>query len=104
MPACPEVAARRLESNDPPQLIDVRTPREHESQHIAGSINIPLNQLAERAHELSRSRPAIVHCAGGYRSAIAASVLQQLGFASVGEFAGGVTAWETSALPLSRSQ
>ena len=98
----PEVAARRLESNDPPQLVDVRTPREHETKHIAGSLNIPLNHLAERAHELSRSRPLIVHCAGGYRSAIATSVLQQLGHTSVGELAGGVAAWETAGLALFR--
>jgi hydroxyacylglutathione hydrolase len=99
----PEVAARRLESNNPPQLVDVRTPREHETKHIAGSLNIPLNHLAERAHELSRSRPLIVHCAGGYRSAIAASVLQQLGHTSVGELAGGVAAWETAGLSLRRA-
>ena len=54
----PEVAARRLESNDPPQLVDVRTPREHETKHIAGSLNLPLNHLAERAHELSRCAAA----------------------------------------------
>jgi rhodanese-related sulfurtransferase len=94
----PEVAARRLAANDAPQLVDVRTPREHEAKHIAGSLNIPLNHLAERAHELSTSRPLIVHCAGGYRSAIAASLLQQLGHTSIGELAGGVTAWETAEL------
>ena len=41
-----------------------------------------------------------VHCAGGYRSSIAASLLQRHGFAQVGEIAGGIAAWETAKLPL----
>jgi rhodanese-related sulfurtransferase len=42
----------------------------------------------------------LVHCAGGYRSSIAASVLQRLGFARVSEMAGGLAAWEAAQLPV----
>ena len=66
----------------------------------AGSVGIPLNQLAERAKELPKDRPLIVYCAGGYRSSIAASLLQQQGFTQVSEIAGGLAAWETAKLPI----
>jgi len=42
----------------------------------------------------------LVYCAGGYRSSIAASLLQRDGFASVGEIAGGIAAWESAKLPV----
>ena len=44
----PVLAAERLASNEPPQIVDVRAPREYEAKHIAGSLNVPLNHLAER--------------------------------------------------------
>jgi rhodanese-related sulfurtransferase len=45
-----------------------------------------------------------VYCAGGYRSSIAASLLQQLGFTKVSEIAGGIAAWETAQLPLDHAE
>jgi len=96
----PAVAAERLRSKDPPQLVDVRTAREYAEKHIDGSLSIPLNHLAERARELARERPLLIHCAGGYRSSIAASLLRQQGFGRVAELAGGVAAWEAAGLPL----
>jgi hydroxyacylglutathione hydrolase len=70
---------------------------------VAGSVNIPLNRLAERAGELPDDRPLIVYCAGGYRSSIAASLLQQRGFTSVSEIAGGLAGWEAAQLPVAHS-
>jgi len=96
----PTVAAERLASQEPPQLVDVRTPREYEAKHIDGSLGIPLNHLAERLSELPANRPLIVYCAGGYRSSIAASLVRQHGFEQVSELAGGVAAWESAGLPL----
>ena len=61
---------------------------------------MPLNHLTERATELPTDRALLVHCAGGYRSSIAASLLQQRGFGGVSELAGGVAAWEAAGLPL----
>ena len=80
--------------------VDVRTPGERAQKRIAGSVSIPLNHLAERAGELPTDRPLLVYCAGGYRSSIAASLLQQRGFTQVSEIAGGIAAWETARLPL----
>ncbi len=93
-------AAELLVSAEPPLLIDVRAPREREQKFIEGSLSIPLNHLAERAPELPRDRPLIVYCAGGYRSSIAASILQRAEFAPVAEIAGGLAAWDAAKLPL----
>ena len=79
--------------------VDVRTPGERAQKSVAGSVSMPLNHLAERAHELPKDRPLLVYCAGGYRSSIAASLLQQQGFTQVSEIAGGFAAWETAKLP-----
>jgi hydroxyacylglutathione hydrolase len=88
----------------PPLVIDVRAPRERQQKRIAGSVAIPLNHLAERLPELPRDRPLIVHCAGGYRSSIAASLLARHGFGAVSEIAGGITAWEAAGLPMERAE
>jgi rhodanese-related sulfurtransferase/glyoxylase-like metal-dependent hydrolase (beta-lactamase superfamily II) len=96
-----QFAAEILSASDPPVVIDVRTPREREQKHIEGSLSIPLNNLLERAHELPRNRALLLHCAGGYRSSIAASLLKKEGFKQVSEIAGGMAAWEAAKLQVS---
>ena len=81
-------------------VLDVRTPREREQKRIAGSLAMPLNHLAERLAEVPPDRPLLVYCAGGYRSSIAASLLQHHGFSQVSELAGGLAAWEAATLPV----
>jgi hydroxyacylglutathione hydrolase len=88
----------------PPVLIDVRTPREHGQKRIAGSMSIPLNHLREKLEELPKDRPLLVYCAGGYRSSIAASLLQTNGFPLVSEIAGGLAGWEAAKLPVQTGQ
>jgi hydroxyacylglutathione hydrolase len=94
------LAAERLASDDPPILVDVRDSREHHAKRIAGSLNIPLNHLVEGVQKLPDGRPLLLHCAGGYRSSIAASLLQQRRTGDVSEIAGGLAAWESAGLPL----
>ena len=98
------LSAEILSSAEPPQLLDVRTPRERGQKYIEGSLSIPLNHLCERVRELPSSRPLLVYCAGGYRSSIAASLLQQRGFTRVSEIAGGIAAWEAAKLPVQTAQ
>ncbi len=98
----PPLAAERLATRET-LAVDVRTPGERDQKFVAGSVSIPLNHLIERLPELPGDRPLIVYCAGGYRSSIAASLLQQHGFARVSEIAGGITAWETAKLPVEPS-
>ncbi|HWF39376.1 MAG TPA: MBL fold metallo-hydrolase [Candidatus Acidoferrales bacterium] len=93
-------AAERLSSPEPPLVVDVRAPRERAQKCIAGSVAMPLNHLAQEFDKLPKNRPLLVYCAGGYRSSIAASLLQRGGFASVGEIAGGIAAWESAKLPV----
>jgi rhodanese-related sulfurtransferase len=97
-------AAELLSSSQPPVVIDVRTPREREQKQIDGSLSIPLNHLSERAEELPKNRALLVHCAGGYRSSIAASILKKSGFDQVSEIAGGMAAWEAAKLPVNGIQ
>lgn len=78
----------------PPLVLDVRAPKERETGSLRDSVHIPLNRLADRLDELPRDRRLIVHCAGGYRSAIAVSLLKQAGFENVADLAGGYAAWE----------
>lgn len=94
------LAAERLAGPDPPLAIDVRAPSEREEKHLAGSVSVPLNHLSARLAELPADRPLLVFCAGGYRSSIAASLLQQHGFSAVSEIAGGIAAWEAARLPI----
>ena len=85
---------------DPPLVLDIRAPREWTAKHIAGSVNIPLNHLQERIAEIPRDRRLAIHCAGGYRSSIAASILHQHGITNLIEMAGGLAAWEAAKLPV----
>jgi len=92
--------AEELASADPPLVLDIRTPREWAAKHIQGSVNIPLNHLNERIAEVPRDRRIAVHCAGGYRSSIAASLLHQYAITNLVEMAGGLAAWESARLPV----
>jgi hydroxyacylglutathione hydrolase len=99
----PQTAADRLTGPTPPLVIDVRTPRERAEKTIDGTTHHPLNTLPTSLSGVTHDRPIVVFCAGGYRSSIAASVLQRDGFANVSELAGGIAAWEAAGLPLSGS-
>jgi hydroxyacylglutathione hydrolase len=92
--------AEQLAGPDPPWLLDVRNPREWATKHIGGSMNVPLNHLQERIAEIPRDRRIAVHCAGGYRSSIAVSILHQHGITNLIEMAGGFAAWEAARLPV----
>jgi rhodanese-related sulfurtransferase len=91
-------AAELLSSPDPPLAIDVRAPREREREYIAGSLSLPLNHLVEKSETLPKGRPLLVYCAGGYRSSIAASLLERNGFDCVSEIAGGLAGWKAAGL------
>ena len=94
------MVAEELASADPPLLLDIRNPREWATRHIDGSVNIPLNHLQERIAEIPRDRRIAVQCAGGYRSSIAAGILNQYGITHLIEMAGGLAAWEAAQLPV----
>jgi rhodanese-related sulfurtransferase len=97
-------AAELLSSAEPPLAVDVRSPRERAQKQIAGSLSFPLNRLSENLRDLPKERALLVFCAGGYRSSIAASLLQRAGFTQVNEISGGIAAWEAASLPIQAAQ
>lgn len=69
-----------LQRDDGVTLLDVRTPGEYANGHIAGAVNIPLDELRERVGELNQEKPVYVNCFSGLRSYIACRILAQFGF------------------------
>ena len=86
----------RLLAEDAVILVDIRNPGEVEQGRIPGSVNIPLAQLRNRLDMLPSDRPIVVHCAGGWRSSVAASLLRAQGFENVSDLEGGYNAWQES--------
>ncbi|HYI09290.1 MAG TPA: rhodanese-like domain-containing protein [Thermoanaerobaculia bacterium] len=92
-----ELHARLQDGDTPLQVIDVRAEREYATGRVPGAKNVPLPELEARlATDLDPSRPTAVVCAGGYRSAAAASLLQRHGFKQLYNIIGGTSAWESA--------
>ncbi len=87
-------------------IVDVRSEAEFQSGHIVGAINIPLTQISSSLSRLQkyRDKPVITICATGQRSGTACKQLKQAGFADVYSVTGGIGAWETASLPLTRAK
>ncbi|MGW2848266.1 rhodanese-like domain-containing protein [Streptomyces sp. NPDC001108] len=83
-----------LAGDNPPVVVDVRTCGERQTVgFIPEALHIPLSELPARADELPTDRPLVVHCAGGHRSSIAASLLRHRGAQDVSDILGGYAAW-----------
>lgn len=76
-------------NNDSQLILDVRKPGEVESAHVCSSIHIRLQELPQRFSELNKENEIAIYCAGGYRSMIAASILQKEGFTKITNIQGG---------------
>ena len=81
-------------------VIDVRSANEWQAGHLPGATHIPLGYLADRAAEIPRSKPIVVQCQSGARSAIAASLLERLGLTNVSNLSGGFGGWAAAGLPV----
>lgn len=81
------------ELDEKTMIVDIRSESEWEAGHIEESVNIPLNQLQERLREIPHDQTVIVHCQGGYRSSIAASLLEKENYENVLDLVGGYKAW-----------
>jgi len=80
-------------------LIDVRTPEEFASGHINGSVNIPVEEMQGRLDEIPGDTPIVVYCRSGNRSATAARILTEAGYAPVYDL-GGINDWIAQGLPV----
>ncbi len=88
---------RRLGGDAPPLVLDIRAAGERASGAIPGSLHIPLAQLMDRRGEIPAGRSVVIHCASGYRSSIAASLLAAAGQEGLSDLAGGYQGWERTA-------
>jgi hydroxyacylglutathione hydrolase len=82
----------RLDSGQRPTVLDVRTAQEWAQDHIEGSLNIPLPRLSQRVGGFAHNAPLTILCGSGYRSSIAASILEADGFAHLNNVMGGMHA------------
>lgn len=100
----PEELAPRLASAEPPLILDVRTPEEHQRARIPGSVCVPNGELVLLAGDLRRhpGRPVVVHCAGRTRSLIGAQTLRDLGVADVKALRNGTMGWQLAGLTLEK--
>ena len=81
------------------RIVDVRKIGEYESSHLESSVHVPLVQVEEHSDSFSKDGKHFIHCAGGYRSVIACSILKQKGVHNVVNVLGGYTEIEKSDLP-----
>ncbi|MBO4204583.1 rhodanese-like domain-containing protein [Micromonospora echinofusca] len=88
-----------LDSDAPPVVLDVRNSGEREGGAVDGSLHVPLAELTRRLDQVPADRPVVVHCAGGYRSSVAASLLRHHGRSDVSDLLGGYAAWQASHAP-----
>jgi glyoxylase-like metal-dependent hydrolase (beta-lactamase superfamily II) len=100
----PQITVDELEAqskeNPKLQVVDVRRPAEFATGHVPGAISRPLDRLERDLAGLDPTRPTAVICAGGYRSAAGASLLQRLGFKDLRDVVGGTSAWIEAGRPV----
>lgn len=80
-------------------IIDIREPGEYAREHIEGSRNIPLSQLASTLFIEDKDQPVIFHCGIGMRTRNAASIIQTTGFKEIYCLEGGINQWKRCGLP-----
>ena len=91
--------ATRLENGLDGTVMDVRKPTEYLSQHVVEATNFPLDYVNNNMNKLDREQTYYLHCLGGYRSMIMASILQARGFRNLVDIQKGWRAIEESAVP-----
>lgn len=88
-------------------ILDVRTAQEYRSGHLSGSINLDFRSasFADELARLDRSKPYLVYCRTGVRSARTAALMKSLGFREIYDMAGGIAGWQREGLEIvSKSQ
>lgn len=85
-------------------ILDIRTPEEFKSYHIAGATNIDFNSsdFEQQINSLDKSKNYLVHCASGGRSGRSLKIFQKHDFQSVYHLDGGITAWKDAGLPVQK--
>jgi adenylyltransferase/sulfurtransferase len=95
----PETLADRLRAPEPPMLVDVREPWEHEVARIPGARLVPMNSLPAALSTFDPAREYVIHCHHGVRSLMAAQFLRERGLTRVTNLSGGIDAWSVQVDP-----
>ncbi|MGN6479478.1 rhodanese-like domain-containing protein [Luteibacter sp.] len=97
-----DAMATRMAGHDAPALLDVRTPEEYREGHLAGALNVPVDEVATRSGALGvkRDQELVVYCKSGKRAARARDTLQSLGYTNVHLLEGSADAWRADGRPL----
>lgn len=100
----PPLEAVQLINHEDAVVLDVREDSEYGAGHMQDSIHIPLGKLGARMGELEpyKTRPLVVGCRSGHRSARACTLLRKQGFEKVYNLRGGILAWESASLPVTK--
>jgi hydroxyacylglutathione hydrolase len=94
--------AKQLAASRDRRVLDVRGAAEWNEGHLSNAEHRFLGDLAAQSEDIPRDTPIAVHCQGGTRSAIAASLLQAKGFTDVANLSGGIQAWQAAGFPIER--
>jgi rhodanese-related sulfurtransferase len=97
----PTAFAAKIKAAPKAVILDVRTPDEYASGHVANALNYELNgaKFAQQIASLDKSKPVFVYCLSGRRSASAANKMRADGFKMVYEMDGGMSGWRAAQLP-----
>lgn len=98
----PDELAMDMPHDDRLEIIDVRKPSEYEAAHVQGAINMPLSSLADPLNiaMIEDENNLYIHCAGGYRSVIAASILKKQGIHNLRNVLGGFAKIKLERIPI----
>lgn len=96
--------AVRLMDDEKLLVLDTREDKEYESGHIKGAMHIPSSKIKDRINELDKykERAVLLYCRSGNRSNVTAKVLAKAGFSNVQNLAGGIMAWNSANLPVTK--
>ncbi|CAN5280227.1 MBL fold metallo-hydrolase [soil metagenome] len=81
------------------EVVDVRKPGEYQAEHVQNALNLPLDFINDHLAQFKKDRPVYLHCAGGYRSVIAASILKARGWDNLINIEGGYGAIAKTDVP-----
>lgn len=93
---------KKIQSGNPPYIVDVRSPKEYVRGHLPGAVNIPYRQISDHLQQLrsEEQRGIVVYCAVGGRTHVAKQVLSEAGFRNVFHLDGDMSGWEKNGLPV----
>jgi rhodanese-related sulfurtransferase len=89
-----------IKAGKAPMIIDLRDPREYQNYHLAGAVNIPLDEVEKRVGEIPPSSNVVLACHAGQQSLLGGRLLNKLGRKWIKMLDGGILAWRERGLPV----